>query len=176
MVFPKLPHTWHPSTMAVQNQLNNQIVVRLVVHGENVHVDSNILLFPKFKLIRLPRTRTDLGNTFSASTCVFISPVRLLNQWEISWPATASIGAINSFPFMDIFIDSLTHYPYFFYKYPFLYYFRPIQWGHRLYQEMKPKGHLEYYEVQLFMVQRNLQSTTRDKQPRGNWTKPSLGV
>ena len=51
MVFSKLPHTWHPSTMAVQNQLNNQIVVRLVVHGENVRVDSNILLFPKFKLI-----------------------------------------------------------------------------------------------------------------------------
>ena len=80
MVFPKLPHTWHPSTMAVQNQLNNQIVVRLVVHGENVRVDSNILLFPKIKLIRFPRTRTDLGHTFSASTCVFISPVRLLNQ------------------------------------------------------------------------------------------------
>ena len=36
--------------MAVQNQLNNQIVVRLVVHGEIAHVDSNILLFPKFNL------------------------------------------------------------------------------------------------------------------------------
>ena len=49
MGFKKLPHTWHPSTMAVQNQLNNQIVVRLVVHGEIAHVDSNILLFPKNK-------------------------------------------------------------------------------------------------------------------------------
>ena len=46
-----LPHTWHPSTMAAQNQLNNQIVVRLVVHGEIVHVDSNILLFPKINLV-----------------------------------------------------------------------------------------------------------------------------
>ena len=82
MVFPKLPHTWHPSTMAVQNQLNNQIVVRLVVHGENVHVDSNILLFPKFKLVQdsMDDNQFYSGHTFSASTCVFISPVRLLNQ------------------------------------------------------------------------------------------------
>ena len=78
MVFSKLPHTWHPSTMAVQNQLNNQIVVRLVVHGENVRVDSNILLFPKNR-IKCPGLH-GRGQTFSASTCVFISPVRLLNQ------------------------------------------------------------------------------------------------
>ena len=38
--------------MAIQNQLNNQIVGRLVVHGEKVRVDSNILLFPKFNLVQ----------------------------------------------------------------------------------------------------------------------------
>ena len=85
-----------------------------------------------------------------------------MNQWEISWPATASIGAINSFPYMDIFVGShVDPLPLkLIYKYPFLYYFRPIQWGHRLYQEMKPKGHLEYYEVQLFKVQQNPQHET----------------
>ena len=59
MGFKKLPHTWHPSTMAVQNQLNNQIVVRLVVHGEIAHVDSNILLFPKFNLTDQDSTDED---------------------------------------------------------------------------------------------------------------------
>ena len=109
MGFKKLPHTWHPSTMAAQNQLNNQIVVRLVVHGEIVHVDSNILLFPKIKFnSRAPRT---VDGTFSASTCVFISPVQLLNQWEMSWPATASIGAISSFPNIGYFLIFSTRWP-----------------------------------------------------------------
>ena len=47
--------------------------------------------------------------------------------------------------------------------YPVLYYFELIQSGQRLFQEMTPKGHLVYYEEQLFHGSEKILSSFNSK-------------
>ena len=60
-----------------------------------------VVLFNALKFKSYKRHGTIWQLTFSASKCVLMSPDLGLNQCEMSWPATASMGAIKSLSKFD---------------------------------------------------------------------------